>query len=183
MDPDEDSRREEQNCETSMFGTCSGESEDIEKETAFPHTKVNSERSSNQSNSANQKRRLFKGSLKLSKQRWISMNHDTSTRKNRVLKSERSMDDAVLQGSRQSDSPCSQSSESQEKNDRTELDCGRSLDSVPEGYRNSFSDVLSRRGSICEEIEKEIVQGGISLHKMRKSLVIEQTLKDRFLMW
>ena len=165
-----------------MFGTCSGESEDIEKETAFPPTKVNSERSSNQSNSANQKRRLFKGSLKLSKQRWISMNHDTPTRKNRVLKSERSMDDAVLQGSRQSDSPCSQSSESQEKNDRTELDCGRSLDSVPEGYRNSFSDVLSRRGSICEEIEKEIVQGGISLHKMRKSLVIEQTLKDRFLM-
>ena len=165
-----------------MFGTCSGESEDIEKETAFPPTKVNSERSSNQSNSANQKRRLFKGSLKLSKQRWISMNHDTPSRKNRVLKSERSMDDAVLQGSRQSDSPCSQSSESQEKNDRTELDCGRSLDSVPEGYRNSFSDVLSRRGSICEEIEKEIVQGGISLHKMRKSLVIEQTLKDRFLM-
>ena len=182
MDPDEDSRREEQNCETSMFGTCSGESEDIEKETAFPPTKVNSERSSNQSNSANQKRRLFKGSLKLSKQRWISMNHDTPSRKNRVLKSERSMDDAVLQGSRQSDSPYSQSSESQEKNDRTELDCGRSLDSVPEGYRNSFSDVLSRRGSICEEIEKEIVQGGISLHKMRKSLVIEQTLKDRFLM-
>ena len=165
-----------------MFGTCSGESEDIEKETAFPPTKVNSERSSNQSNSANQKRRLFKGSLKLSKQRWISMNHDTPSRKNRVLKSERSMDDAVLQGSRQSDSPCSQSSESQEKNGRTELDCGRSLDSVPEGYRNSFSDVLSRRGSICEEIEKEIVQGGISLHKMRKSLVIEQTLKDRFLM-
>ena len=182
MDPDEDSRREEQNCETSMFGTCSGESEDIEKETAFPPTKVNSERSSNQSNSTNQKRRLFKGSLKLSKQRWISMNHDTPSRKNRVLKSERSMDDAVLQGSRQSDSPCSQSSESQEENDRTELDCGRSLDSVPEGYRNSFSDVLSRRGSICEEIEKEIVQGGISLHKMRKSLVIEQTLKDRFLM-
>ena len=165
-----------------MFGTCSGESEDIEKETAFPRTKVNNERSSNQSNSANQKRRLFKGSLKLSKQRWISMNHDKPTRKNRVLKSERSMDDAVLQGSRQSDSPCSQSSESQEKNDRTELDCGGSLDSVPEGYRNSFSDVLSRRGSICEEIEKEIVQGGISLHKMRKSLVIEQTLKDRFLM-
>ncbi|XP_022785530.1 uncharacterized protein LOC111325888 [Stylophora pistillata] len=183
MATDEDSHQEKQNCETPMLETCSAASEDREKKMEFSQTDVNGEKSSYQINTERQKRRLFKGSLKLSKQRWMSLTHDTPTKKNRVLKSERSMDDAeMLQGSQQSDLPCRQRSSSQEKNDRTELDRGKSLDSVPEGYRNSFSDVLSRRGSICEEMEKEIVQGGISLHKRRKALVIEQTLKDRFLM-
>lgn len=124
---------------------------------------------------ANQRRKLFNGSLKLSKHRWVSMSHEKPTRKNRVLKSEKSMDDAALLKEKRGGSHyCESSSKFQE---------GVELDTLPEETCLESYSETPRRGSICEELEKEIFQGGISLHKMRKAMVIQQTLKDRFLMW
>lgn len=186
MDANRQSRREKhsctENCETSIPENYTAVNEDKDKKLEISLGDVTSENSSNeQCDSGRQRRKLFKGSLRLSKRRWVSMNHDTSTRKNRVLKSEKSMDDAEIFKERQSDSRCRGSS-SRERKERTELDRGKSLDTLPEDYLESFTDTLIRRGSICEEMEKEIFQDGISLHQMRKALVIEQTLKDRFLM-
>ena len=144
---------------------------------------VSSEKSSNdlaesvaQSSSipANQRRKLFNGSLKLSKSRWVSMSHETPTRKNRVLKSEKSMDDAAfLKQKRGGAHYCESSSTIEESAE---------LDTLPEEICLEAYSGTPRRGSICEELEKEIFQGGISLHKMRKAMVIQETLKDRFLM-
>ena len=146
---------------------------------------VNSENSSNDLNEsvpapssfipANQRRKLFNGSLKLSKHRWLSMSHEKPTRKNRVLKSEKSMDDAAfLKEKRGGSHYCESSSTIQESAE---------LNTLPEEVCLESYSGTPRRGSICEELEKEIFQGGISLHKMRKAMVIQETLKDRFLMW
>ena len=123
---------------------------------------------------ANQRRKLFNGSLKMSKTRWVSMSHEKPSRKNRVLKSEKSMDDAAfLKEKRGGSHYCETPSTI---NERAELD------SLPEEICLQSYSETPRRGSICEELEKEIFQGGISLHKMRKAMVIQETLKDRFLM-
>ena len=154
-----------------------------EKSEVTPYV-VNSEKSSNDLAEsvapsslipASQRRKLFNGSLKLSRHRWVSMSHEKPTRKNRVLKSEKSMDDAAFLKEKRGGShyreSCSTIEESAE------------LDTLPdENCLESYSE-KPRRGSICEELEKEIYQGGISLHKMRKAMVIQETLKDRFLMW
>lgn len=127
-----------------------------------------------------QRRKLFNVSLKLSRNRWVSLGHDKPTRKNRVLKSEKSMDDAQFLKGKQSSSLCGASSSKPKKCE--ELDQDIDLDTLPEEYcLEPFTDTL-RRGSICEEMEKEIFHEGISLHKMRKAMVIQQTLNDRFLM-
>lgn len=154
-----------------------------EKSEVTPYV-VNSEKSSNDLAEsvapsslipASQRRKLFNGSLKLSRHRWVSMSHEKPTRKNRVLKSEKSMDDAAFlklekRGGSHYRESCSTIEESAE------------LDTLPEeNCLESYSE-KPRRGSICEELEKEIYQGGISLHKMRKAMVIQETLKDRFLM-
>jgi len=122
---------------------------------------------------ANQRRKLFNGSLRLSKTRWVSMSHEKPSRKNKVLKSEKSMDDAAfLKEERGGSHYCTNSSSIKERAE---------LDSLPEEICLQSYSQTSRRGSICEELEKEIFQGGISLHKMRKAMVIQETLKDRFL--
>lgn len=145
---------------------------------------VNSEKSSNDLTErvapssfipANQRRKLFNGSLKLSKTRWVSMSHEKPSRKNRVLKTEKSLDDAAfLKEKRGGSHYCESSSAIQESPE---------LDTLPEEICLEAYSETPRRGSICEELEKEIFQGGISLHKMRKAMVIQETLKDRFLIW
>lgn len=111
-----------------------------------------------------QKSRFFRGGKKLSRNMWTSMVQEKTAKKNRVLKSEKSMDDAMLLPG------------------KTMVERGTNFDTLPEDVcRESFTDML-RRGGICEEIEKGIVQGGISLHEMRKAMVVEETLKERFLM-
>ena len=107
--------------------------------------------------------KLFRGSKKLlSRNLWASMDQEKGVRKNRVLKSEKSVDDAMFP-------------------DRKKIeDRGTNFEVLPEDVCvESFTDKL-RRGSICEEIEKEIIQDGISLYEMRKAMVVEETLKDRF---
>ena len=123
---------------------------------------------------ANQRRKLFNGSLKLSRNRWVSMSHEKPTRKNRVLKSEKSMDDAAFLKEKREGSYYRESS--------TTLKDSAELDTLTEEICLESYSEAPRRGSICEELEKEIYQGGISLHKMRKAMVIQETLKDRFLM-
>ena len=145
---------------------------------------VNSEKSSNDLNEsvpapssfipANQRRKLFNGSLKLSKHRWVSMSHEKPTKKNRVLKSEKSMDDAAFLKEKRGGSHYFESSSTIQES--------AELDALPEEVCLESYSETPRRGSICEELEKEIFQGGISLHKMRKAMVIQETLKDRFLM-
>lgn len=103
------------------------------------------------------------------------MNHEKPTRKNRVLKSEKSMDDAEFLKERRGGSHYRESSSTMK--DSAELDI------LPEEICLESYSETPRRGSICEELEKGIFQGGISLHKMRKAMVIQETLKDRFLMW
>ncbi|XP_078375303.1 uncharacterized protein LOC144658701 [Oculina patagonica] len=163
--------------------------EDKDEKSEFSHY-VNSEKLTNDLTNGvtssslipgRQRRKLFNGGLKLSRNKWVSMGHEKPTRKNRVLKSEKSMDDAQFLKEKQRGSPFHRESSSIAK-ESVELDQGLNLDTLPEEFSlESFNDTL-RRGSICEEMEKEIFDGGISLHKMRKAMVIQQTLKDRFLM-
>lgn len=162
--------------------------EDIDQKSEFSPCHANSDKTTNLTHDeaspqlipGRQRRKLFNGTLKLSRNRWMSMGHEKPTRKNRVLKSEKSMDDAELLEVKQGSSLyCGGPSRPKES---VELDQGTDLDTLPEEFSlDSFNDT-QRRGSICEELEKEIVEGGISLHKMRKAMVIQETLKDRFMM-
>ena len=112
-----------------------------------------------------QKSRLFRGGKKLSRNMWASVGHEKTAKKNRFLKAEKSMDDTMfLPG-------------------KTIVDRDTNFDTVPQDIclGESFANT-SRRGSICEELEKKIFSDGISLHELRKAMVIEETLKERFLM-
>ena len=96
---------------------------------------------------------------------WASVGHEKTAKKNRFLKAEKSMDDTMfLPG-------------------KTIVDRDTNFDTVPQDIclGESFANT-SRRGSICEELEKKIFSDGISLHELRKAMVIEETLKERFLM-
>lgn len=186
MDKSSQTRREKHHDAACSF-TAMKEDKD-EKSEFSPY--INSEKSTNDLTNGvkssslipgRQRKKLFNGSLKLSRNKWVSMGHEKPTRKNRVLKSEKSMDDAQFLKGKQRGSLFHRESPSIAK-ESVELDQGLNLDTLPEEFSlESFNDTL-RRGSICEEMEKEIFDGGISLHKMRKAMVIQQTLKDRFLM-
>lgn len=155
--------------------------EDNEKKSELSPDVANGKASSQSLMPGRQRRKLFNGSLKLSRNRWVSMGHEKPARKNRaVLKSEKSMDDVQFLKGKHERPPCRESPSIPKEG--AELDQGKNLDTLPEDFSlESFNDT-QRRGSICEEIEKEIFNGGISLHKMRKAMVIQATLKDRFLM-
>lgn len=163
--------------------------EDVDQKAEFSPCHVNSEKSTNTTHDeapsplipGRQRRRIFNGSLKMSRNRWVSMGHEKPTRKNRVLKSEKSMDDAEFLKGNQG-SLLHYRGRSSTPKEGVELDQGINLDTLPEEFSlESFNKTL-RRGSICEELEKEIFDGGISLHKLRKAMVIQETLKDRFMM-
>ena len=149
---------------------CAVLKEDLKEKTPpnlLIHNNENKSQNSDDVKSAQprQKNRLFRGGKKLSRNMWASVGHDKTARKNRVLKSEKSMDDAMFLTEKS-----------------RIVDRETNFDTLPEDVcLESFSDTL-RRGSICEEIEKVIIQGGLSLHEMRKAMVIEETLKERFLM-
>ena len=145
---------------------------DVEGKSALTPFIHNSEKAMQNSEDAQvcqrrQKSKLFRGSKKLSRNMWASMDQEKVARKNRVLKSEKSLDDTTFLFGKKIE------------------DRGTHFDVLPEDVcveSMSFTDKL-RRGGICEEIEKEIFsQDGISLHEMRKAMVVEETLKDRFFM-
>ena len=108
---------------------------------------------------------FFRGGKKLSRNMWLSIDHEKRDRKNRVLKKEKSMDDKMFIAG------------------KSLVDRNANFETISENELMGVSLAVStRRGSICEEIEKEIVHNGISLYEMRKAMVIEETLRDRFLM-
>lgn len=107
---------------------------------------------------------FFRGGKKPSRNMWLSIDHEKKDRKNRVLKKEKSMDDKMFIGGKS-------------------LARNANFETISENESIGVSLAVStRRGSICEEIEKGIVHDGISLYEMRKAMVIEETLKERFLM-
>lgn len=142
---------------------------DVESKPALAPFIHNSEKTMQNSEDAQvcqrrQKSKLFRGNKKLSRNMWTSMDQEKVARKNRVLKSEKSVDDPTFMFGKKIE------------------DRGTHFDVLPEDVCvESFTD-KPRRGSICEEIEKEIFQDGISLYEMRKAMVVEETLKDRFFM-
>ena len=110
-------------------------------------------------------KRFFRGGKKLSRNMWSSIDREKKDRKNRVLKKEKSMDDKMFIAG------------------KSLVAHNANFETISENELMGVSLAVStRRGSICEEIEKEIVHNGISLHEMRKAMVIEETLRDRFLM-
>ena len=143
---------------------------DVEGKSALAPFIHNSEKAMQNSEDAQvcqrrQKSKLFRGSKKLSRNMWASMDQEKVARKNRVLKSEKSVDDTTFLFGKKIE------------------DRGTQFDVLPEDVCVESFDNKLRRGSICEEIEKEIFsQDGISLHEMRKAMVVEETLKDRFFM-
>ena len=108
---------------------------------------------------------FFRGGKKPSRNMWLSIDHEKKDRKNRAqLKKEKSMDGKMFIGGKS-------------------LARNPNFETISENELIGVSLAVStRRGSICEEIEKEIVHDGISLYEMRKAMVIEETLKERFLM-
>ena len=110
-------------------------------------------------------KRFFRGGKKLSRNMWSSIDREKKDRKNRVLKKEKSMDDKMFIAG------------------KSLVAHNANFETISENELMGVSLAVStRRGSICEEIEKEIVHNGISLYEMRKAMVIEETLRDRFLM-
>lgn len=152
--------------------SCSALKEDVERKSSLNPLIQGGEKSikndGNAQTQAPQKNKLFRGGKKLTRNLWTSMD-GIAVKKNRVLKSEKSMDDVMfLAGS---------------ATEKTVDRGGTNLDTVVEDVDLESFNAKRRRGSICEELEKEILdQGGMSLHEMRKAMVIEETLKERFLM-
>lgn len=103
-----------------------------------------------------QKGHRFRKSMKMSRRLWTSIDQGSTSRKKQLPKSrEKSMDDGMLfAGDKESDDE----------------------DISLEAFNQK-----ERRGSICEEMEKKIFQGDLSLYEMRKAMVIEETLRERFI--
>ena len=98
-------------------------------------------------------KRFFRGGKKLSRNMWLSIDDEKKDEKNRVLKRCLCLENRSL------------------------ISTKINFDTIPENELVGVSYALtSSRGSICEEIEKEIFHDGISLYEMRKAIVIEEGL-------
>ena len=118
-----------------------------------------------QSSRTLQKRNLFRRSMQLSRRLWKSTDHGSTKKTKKIIKCEKSMDDGMLLAG----------AKEIVEHELTNFD--RLNEDIPQ---ESFNN-RARRGSICEEIEKKIFQGEVSLHEMRKAMIIEETLKERFI--
>ena len=103
-------------------------------------------------------KRFFRGGKKLSRNMWLSIDDEKKDEKNRVLKRCLCLENRSL------------------------ISTKINFDTIPENELVGVSYALtSSRGSICEEIEKEIFHDGISLYEMRKAIVIGETLIGFFM--
>lgn len=98
----------------------------------------------------------FRKSMKMSRRLWTSIDQGSTSRKKQLPKSrKKSTDDGMLfAGDKEIDDE----------------------DICLEAFNQK-----ERRGSICEEMEKNFFHGELSLYEMRKAMVIEETLRERFI--
>ena len=145
---------------------CVGVGEDIDEDDKSVQPKF----------AASNPRRFLRGNLKLSKLKWATFEEKPKKSLQKAGNSAKSM------GSKEEIRP---SSLRRQRNKAVSFDqdflddLSEKTDSMEESW-NNYCRKNVRRDCTCEELEKTIFYQGYNLHKLRKAVVVRETLQERF---